>query len=956
MGEVSCLAVYDDRLIVGGQFTAFGDVTANSIAAWDGTSWTALGSGVDAWVDALTVYDGELIAAGWFFYAGGLYVGNIAAWNGTSWSALGTGTNTTVRALTVYDGKLIVGGEFTEAGGVSANGVAAWDGANWSELGTGMDRRVWSLTTFNDKLIAGGEFVTAGGVSARFVASWDGTNWSALDSGTNGAVIALVVYDNKLIASGNFDSAGGVYVDGPAAWNGTAWEALPGNTGYSGRLAVYDNKLIVGGGDLDGLYSWDGISWSQLGTGTDRRAQAMIAFNNELVVGGDFLKAGGKVSPHLAIWNKPSTVGFNVSPGGDTASVFALVQADIDGDNRADFVFTGNDPGDSLSIAYGRADGTLENSRGYIIFPQAAIAVGYVNTDTLLDIIARSTTQTKVLLNIGDRSFSVLTLPFAQSGLDPLGSDAATVPAISTGYFNADSKLDFIATPNLVAFGDGTGSFPSTATLPAAVTSLGTADLNGDFSDDVVAVVGDSILLYLNDGSATLTRSAAVAIGRPFDIATILSGPDLSKDGRADCVVITGRQDSLTVPSKVTVLLGNGSGGIQSKDTFSVSGLARAATLSDIDHDQNLDLSLVNSGSNRLQVFFGNGVGVFPDSISALLASGRPLDALANGDLNRDGNPDFVSGGDSTAIVTATNDLPALPVRPEEMVVTGYGGFNLSVFNPLSYVISRQLQTVAGSAWWQKDVNGDNIRDVRTFDYNLLNGEYRFVLSPTPLVPPGGNVTMDIRVDGSQSIRIFNNYSGAFGGLSSNVALAADTSQDSLVFYYTVETSSSMHPANGLKTLTTRQPLFAFGRLLDTTTATRYQIQIDRYYDLRGPIYNDTTLLKPQYVPPAPFGQDSIFYWRVRSKNGGQWSGWSRTMVANIGQGCCVGTSGNVNGIGGVDLADLSALVSFLTGGGFVFPCAPEANVNTMGGVDLADLSALVSYLTGGGYVLPSCP
>ena len=71
---------------------------------------------------------------------------------------------------------------------------------------------------------------------------------------------------------------------------------------------------------------------------------------------------------------------------------------------------------------------------------------------------------------------------------------------------------------------------------------------------------------------------------------------------------------------------------------------------------------------------------------------------------------------------------------------------------------------------------------------------------------------------------------------------------------------------------------------------------------------------------------------------------------------CCTGVTGNVNMIGIVDLSDLSALVSYLTGGGYVLPCPQEANVNNLGIVDLSDLSAMVSYLTGGGYVLPSCP
>ncbi len=70
---------------------------------------------------------------------------------------------------------------------------------------------------------------------------------------------------------------------------------------------------------------------------------------------------------------------------------------------------------------------------------------------------------------------------------------------------------------------------------------------------------------------------------------------------------------------------------------------------------------------------------------------------------------------------------------------------------------------------------------------------------------------------------------------------------------------------------------------------------------------------------------------------------------------CCIGVTGNVNGTGQVDLGDLSALVSYLTGGGFVPGCQGEANVNRAGAVDLGDLSALVSYLTGGGFALPAC-
>ncbi len=71
---------------------------------------------------------------------------------------------------------------------------------------------------------------------------------------------------------------------------------------------------------------------------------------------------------------------------------------------------------------------------------------------------------------------------------------------------------------------------------------------------------------------------------------------------------------------------------------------------------------------------------------------------------------------------------------------------------------------------------------------------------------------------------------------------------------------------------------------------------------------------------------------------------------------CCVGKRGNVNCAGAIDSGDLSALVSYLTGGGFTPCCADAMNVNGADAVDLGDLSALVSDLTGGGFVLVNCP
>lgn len=73
---------------------------------------------------------------------------------------------------------------------------------------------------------------------------------------------------------------------------------------------------------------------------------------------------------------------------------------------------------------------------------------------------------------------------------------------------------------------------------------------------------------------------------------------------------------------------------------------------------------------------------------------------------------------------------------------------------------------------------------------------------------------------------------------------------------------------------------------------------------------------------------------------------------------CCYGKRGNMNldAANMVDLADLSWLVNYLTGGGVTITCYDATNVNGQGIIDLADLSTLVGYLTGNGLPLPNCP
>jgi hypothetical protein len=217
------------NLYIGGDFTLVGTVAANRIAKWDGSVWSALGTGMNILVNALAVIGTDLYAGGVFTAAGGVTVNNIAKWNGSVWSALGTGVNGNVQALAVSGTDLYAGGGFTTAGGVAANRIAKWNGSVWSALGTGMNNTVRALAVSGTDLYAGGVFTTAGGVAANRIAKWDGSVWSALGTGMNNTVLALAVSGTDLYAGES--SPRQVEGGAAASRNGTAASGRPSARG-----------------------------------------------------------------------------------------------------------------------------------------------------------------------------------------------------------------------------------------------------------------------------------------------------------------------------------------------------------------------------------------------------------------------------------------------------------------------------------------------------------------------------------------------------------------------------------------------------------------------------------------------------------------------------------------------------------------------------------------------------
>jgi hypothetical protein len=154
-GQVYAILESGTNLYVGGRFN-MGGLAATNVARWDGVRWSSIGGGIrndrgDAYVSALAVDGDRLFVGGFFQFAGSAPANNVACWNGSEWSALGSGVNDDyVRSLAVIDHNLYVGGSFSRAGGVSASNVARWDGTKWSALGSGTSHSVHALAANGD--------------------------------------------------------------------------------------------------------------------------------------------------------------------------------------------------------------------------------------------------------------------------------------------------------------------------------------------------------------------------------------------------------------------------------------------------------------------------------------------------------------------------------------------------------------------------------------------------------------------------------------------------------------------------------------------------------------------------------------------------------------------------------------------------------------------------------------
>ena len=361
------VALPSGDVVLAGDFSSAGNITASSIARYSPTSnsWFGLGSGVretsgnTTWpmVQALAVLpDGDVVAGGDFDIAGAAFANNIARYSlsSDSWTAFdqgATGAGEAVSALVVLPGgDIVAGGSFQTAGGQPINRIVRYSPSTdtWSGLGSGSNDAIHALALLaNGNVVAAG-FSTTGAVAADQIAVFDWTtnSWSALAVGIDNMVNGAALLPNEqLVVGGAFQTVGGVIANNVAIYNPMTGNWSPLASGTNGPVyavaAFPDGDMAVGGYfDTAGGIAVNNIaryspatnSWSDLGGGLTAPIDEQYDFVNpgvyalavlsggDLLVGGNFDSAGGIPVNNIARYS-PATSSWSALGAGVTGTV-----------------------------------------------------------------------------------------------------------------------------------------------------------------------------------------------------------------------------------------------------------------------------------------------------------------------------------------------------------------------------------------------------------------------------------------------------------------------------------------------------------------------------------------------------------------------------------------------------------------------------------------------------------
>lgn len=314
----------DGNVVVSGGLRNAGPVVLNGIARYDHGAWLPMGSGFtnagpnEALVMSLvTLPNQDVVACGQFTHAGGVAVDSVARWNGTSWSAMGAGVSGAWRLASSSNGELVA---------TSGTSVWRWNAVSWVQLGSDRSFLILDMAFLdNGDLVAVGDHLFG---PSGVVERWDGAAWSSVGGGggiaasLSGLAAVVATDGGGFVVGGRFGDAGGVRNvarwDGASwSWVGTSTQPWMNTTEYVSALAVLPNGDLIatgsfgltGASPVNSIARFDGVTWSSIDTGLTERSSIFnaaegralaVASTGDVIVGGTFAMAGSRASIGLA--------------------------------------------------------------------------------------------------------------------------------------------------------------------------------------------------------------------------------------------------------------------------------------------------------------------------------------------------------------------------------------------------------------------------------------------------------------------------------------------------------------------------------------------------------------------------------------------------------------------------------------------------------------------------------
>ncbi|MBI3843721.1 MAG: VCBS repeat-containing protein [Planctomycetes bacterium] len=170
-----------------------------------------------------------------------------------------------------------------------------------------------------------------------------------------------------------------------------------------------------------------------------------------------------------------------------------------------------------------------------------------------------------------------------------------------------------------------------------------------DFDEDGhVDLVGDapSLGLFLRSGTGTSSFAPARRVGAASPGDAYLREADMNGDGHVDIVRFVVMLDGSNVTEPLDVLLGDGAGNFQLRQSQPTFGLA-TFRLADLDGDGNVDVIDLSVG---VRIFAGDGTGrVYP---SHNFGAGSLVSDFEIMDVDENSQPDVVTAGEFSGDVS----------------------------------------------------------------------------------------------------------------------------------------------------------------------------------------------------------------------------------------------------------------------------------------------------------------